>query len=54
MATSTEPRVACRKCGREILACYACEGRECPDPICARDLILLTGESLPQPHTHGG
>lgn len=52
MGTSTE--IVCRVCDREIEACYCCENDECASAICARDLILLTGESIPHPHTHGG
>lgn len=55
MSTSTEDRtVVCVACGREIEACYCCENAECGAAICARDVILRTGESIAQPHTHGG
>ena len=52
--TSTEPRPACVVCDREIEACYCCASPSCRSPICARDLIIRTGESIPQPHMHGG
>ena len=55
MSTSTDAtrRVVCANCDREIDACYCCESPDCADPICLRDLILMTRESLPQPYTHG-
>jgi len=52
MTASTETR--CATCDRELEVCACCERGDCPDPICQRDLLYLTGESIPAPHTHGG
>lgn len=54
MSTSTEPSVTCAACDREIEGCACCQNPECQQPICRRDLLFLTRESIPQPHTHGG
>lgn len=49
---TTESR--CADCGRVVEVCACCENAACAHPICYADLIVLTGQSLPQPHTHGG
>ncbi|HEX6261942.1 MAG TPA: hypothetical protein VF097_03735 [Actinomycetota bacterium] len=54
MSTSTTDRRRCVVCGREIEVCACCEKEDCAEAICYPDLAVRVGQSLPQPHTHGG
>jgi hypothetical protein len=49
-----QDRTVCVVCGRDIEACACCQSDRCGDPICHRDLLFATKESIPQPHGHGG
>jgi hypothetical protein len=44
----------CTRPGVVIEFCAFCERPECPDAICARCLRIELGESMAQPHAHGG
>jgi hypothetical protein len=46
--------VACLRCGTPIEVCAFCESGICPDMICFRCLRADLGQSLAQPHAHGG
>jgi hypothetical protein len=46
--------LVCTRCGVAIELCGFCERAECPEAICARCLRIQLGESMDQPHAHGG
>jgi hypothetical protein len=46
--------LTCTRCGVVIEVCAFCERAECPEAICARSLRIELGESMAQPHAHGG
>jgi hypothetical protein len=49
-----EARLACTRCGARIELCAFCERIDCAHPICYRCLRRELGQSLVQPHAHGG
>lgn len=46
--------LVCAGCGRELEACAFCESEECGEATCYRCLVIDLGETLAQPHEHGG
>jgi hypothetical protein len=44
----------CNQCGASVECCAFCEQQDCPETICYRCLRIALGQSLPQPHVHGG
>jgi hypothetical protein len=46
--------LTCTRCGATVERCAFCERDECAEAICYRCLRLALGESLAQPHEHGG
>jgi hypothetical protein len=44
----------CTRCGIVIELCSFCERAQCPEAICGRCLRIELGESMAQPHAHGG
>jgi hypothetical protein len=44
----------CSRCGSAIAICAFCEDIECESVICYRCLRQEVGQSLAQPHAHGG
>lgn len=48
------PVVVCTGCERTLERCRVCAREECDRPTCYRCLIVDTGQSLEQPHGHGG
>ena len=46
--------VICEGCARGIELCAFCDDAECGEAICYRCLILELGETIAQPHDHGG
>jgi len=49
-----ERPVRCARCGRRIDVCAFCQDEACRAVICYRCLREALGESLAQPHAHGG
>lgn len=55
MQTTEIPRVlVCTSCGVALEVCAFCERDRCPEAICYRCLRKALGESLAEPHAHGG
>jgi hypothetical protein len=55
--TSTEVTPAvltCTNCGVVLGICAFCERGQCPEGICYRCLRIGLGESMAEPHVHGG
>jgi hypothetical protein len=53
----TEPTLAalrCSRCDRPIDRCEFCDASDCRTPICYGCVRVALGETVPQPHTHGG
>ena len=46
--------LVCTRSGVAIEVCAFCERADCPEAICARCLRVELGESMAQPHAHGG
>jgi hypothetical protein len=46
--------VRCGTCQRWIEVCAFCERVSCQHPTCHRCIRLALGESIAQPHPHGG
>jgi hypothetical protein len=46
--------VRCAGCGRRVKVCAGCEQPGCRNPICDACLRLRLGQSIAQPHPHGG
>ena len=44
----------CHDCGGVLACCEFCDSEECQKPICYGCVIVALGESVPQPHSHGG
>lgn len=44
----------CTKCGRLIEVCAGCDEPRCPAAICNDCLRIAMGQSMRQPHAHGG
>jgi hypothetical protein len=44
----------CSRCHRPIDCCEFCDATDCRTPICYRCLGVALGQTVPQPHTHGG
>jgi hypothetical protein len=44
----------CTSCGVILELCAFCEREHCPEAICSRCLRIALGESMAQPHAHGG
>ena len=49
-----EASTVCSGCGAEIECCEVCGDEPCPKALCSTCLSLAVGQSVPQPHTHGG
>ncbi len=56
MTPTEEPggTLTCTRCGVTVELCAFCEREECPEAICYRCLRMGLGESMAQPHAHGG
>ncbi len=46
--------LVCRGCDREIELCAFCDSEGCEEAVCYRCLIVDLGETVAQPHGHGG
>ncbi len=46
--------LTCAGCGQTIERCELCDEPECPAAICYACTTHALGESIPQPHAHGG
>ena len=44
----------CSDCGDEIECCEFCDDPDCPVALCYECVHLTLGETVPQPHPHGG
>jgi hypothetical protein len=44
----------CSTCDDRIERCEVCERAECSTAVCYGCLIVALGQSVPQPHVHGG
>jgi hypothetical protein len=51
---ASDVTLVCTRCGVAIELCAFCERAACPEAICARCLRIELGESMAQPHAHGG
>lgn len=49
-----ETKGTCRGCGREIEWCSFCDRPDCDAAICFPCVSVELGESVAQPHEHGG
>lgn len=52
--SQVEARLVCTRCGARIEICAFCESPDCSSVICHRCLRQELGQSLAQPHAHGG
>lgn len=53
--TPSEPAtLTCTNCRVVIEICAFCERGDCPEAICSPCLRIALGESLAEPHAHGG
>lgn len=50
----TPPILICTNCGVILEICAFCERDQCPEAICYRCLRIALGESMAEPHVHGG
>ena len=50
----SEASTLCCGCGTVIEYCEVCGDEPCPQAVCLRCLSLAVGQSVPEPHTHGG
>lgn len=46
--------LTCTSCGAVIDVCFFCERAPCPEAMCYRCLRIALGESMAEPHAHGG
>jgi len=44
----------CSECDEPIAECELCDEPECPQAICYSCITLALGETMAQPHAHGG
>ncbi len=44
----------CSECDRSLDWCSFCDSDECRAAVCYSCLVIALGESLGQPHEHGG
>jgi hypothetical protein len=49
-----EQVIVCHGCDRAIETCAFCENDRCGEAVCYRCLIVELGESIAEPHAHGG
>ena len=54
MSRPTPAAVHCTKCGKEIEICEGCQRPDCASAVCYGCMNRLLGQTLPQPHAHGG
>ncbi len=54
MRQPTVAAVKCVKCGKEIEICEGCQEPDCASAACYDCINRLLGQTLPQPHAHGG
>ena len=49
-----EQAIVCRGCDRTMEVCSFCENEGCGEAVCYRCLIVDLGETIVEPHGHGG
>jgi hypothetical protein len=49
-----EGTLVCKGCERGIEVCAFCDEDGCGEEICYRCLLVELGETVSQPHQHGG
>ena len=54
MSVETPATGQCSTCDDRIQWCEACERADCATPVCYGCLIVELGQSVAQPHVHGG
>ena len=54
MNADTDGSTRCSGCDKAIDLCACCEDETCESPICRDCLSIAVGQSMPQPHSHGG
>ncbi len=54
MSTTETHAARCCECDEHIECCVFCEEEGCSLLVCYTCLIVAMGESVPQPHEHGG
>lgn len=55
--TTTRPEptaLHCSQCNEPVAECELCDERECRQAICYGCITLALGETMAQPHAHGG
>ena len=51
---ATSGALLCSECNRSLEWCSFCDSAECRAAVCYRCLVIALGESVGQPHQHGG
>ncbi|HEX9311430.1 MAG TPA: hypothetical protein VGA30_01210 [Actinomycetota bacterium] len=54
MGEPEEPGTKCAECGTSIECCEFCEESTCQAAICFDCVTVALGQSVAQPHIHGG
>ena len=54
MSDATVTVLKCTTCGRTIESCACCDERDCPPPICDRDLTDALLKSIRHLYVHPG
>ena len=54
MSVDSTKVLRCTTCGRAIAACACCDERDCPPPICDRDLTEALVRSMRSQYVHRG
>jgi hypothetical protein len=44
----------CARCGDLISNCECCDQPDCPEALCYECVAVALGETMAQPHQHGG
>jgi hypothetical protein len=45
---------SCSRCGKPVDCCEFCDATDCRTPISYGCVRVALGQTLPQPHAHGG
>lgn len=54
MMTTPNVPVSCSHCNRSIEICECCEEPGCETAVCYGCLYVAVGQTVKQPHDHGG
>ena len=52
--SETTTALSCKDCDKRIESCACCDEEDCGAAICFECLVTELGQSLAQPHDHGG